>query len=145
MLQRDQRAIDLGLDVRDVAAVVVLVLVADDDVAVSVVRGKAIVEEFDERRALSCFLSITAGTLLRHIFCSNFFFFILVSDYQFLNLLIHKCGLRFLLLCFIHIRRDNQLTIFTFHLHIIPKMKSDRKSTRLNSSHVALSRMPSSA
>ena len=52
MLQRDQRAVDLGLDVRDVAAVVVLVLVADDDVAVSVVRGKAVVEEFDERRAL---------------------------------------------------------------------------------------------
>ena len=52
MLQRDQRAVDLGLDVRDVAAVVVLVLVADDDVAVSVVRGEAVVEEFDERRAL---------------------------------------------------------------------------------------------
>ena len=52
MLQRDQRAVDLGLDVRDVAAVVVLVLVADDDIAVSVVRGEAVVEEFDERRAL---------------------------------------------------------------------------------------------
>ena len=52
MLQRDQRAVDLGLDVRDVAAVVVLVLVADDDVAVSVVRGETVVEEFDERRAL---------------------------------------------------------------------------------------------
>ena len=52
MLQRDQRAVDLGLDVRDVAAVVVLVLVADDDVAVSVVRGEAVVEEVDERRAL---------------------------------------------------------------------------------------------
>ena len=52
MLQRDQRAVDLGLDVRDVAAVVVLVLVADDDVAVPVVRGEAVVEEFDERRAL---------------------------------------------------------------------------------------------
>ena len=52
MLQRDQRAVDLGLDVRDVAALVVLVLVADDDIAVSVVRGEAIVEEFDERRAL---------------------------------------------------------------------------------------------
>ena len=52
MLQRDQRAVDLGLDVRDVAALVVLVLVADDDVAVSVVRGEAVVEEFDERRAL---------------------------------------------------------------------------------------------
>ena len=51
MLQRDQRAVDLGLDVRDVAAVVVLVLVADDDIAVSV-RGEAIVEEFDECRAL---------------------------------------------------------------------------------------------
>lgn len=52
MLQRDQRAVDLGLDVRDVAALVVLVLVADDDIAVSVVRGEAVVEEFDERRAL---------------------------------------------------------------------------------------------
>ena len=52
MLQRDQRAVDLGLDVRDVAALVVLVLVADDDVAVPVVRGEAVVEEFDERRAL---------------------------------------------------------------------------------------------
>lgn len=52
MLQRDQRAVDLGLDVRDVAAVVVLVLVADDDVAAAVVRGEAVVEEFDERRAL---------------------------------------------------------------------------------------------
>ena len=52
MLQRDQRAVDLGLDVRDVAALVVLVLVADDDIAVSVIRGEAIVEEFDERRAL---------------------------------------------------------------------------------------------
>ena len=52
MLQRDQRAVDLGLDVRDVAAVVVLVPVADDDVAVPVVRGEAVVEEFDERRAL---------------------------------------------------------------------------------------------
>lgn len=52
MLQRDQRAVDLGLDGRDVAALVVLVLVADDDIAVSVVRGEAIVEEFDERRAL---------------------------------------------------------------------------------------------
>ena len=52
MLQRDQRAVDLGLDVRDVAAVVVLVLVADDDIAVSVVRGETVVEEFDERRAL---------------------------------------------------------------------------------------------
>ena len=52
MLQRDQRAVDLGLDVRDVAAVVVLVPVADDDVAAAVVRGEAIVEEFDERRAL---------------------------------------------------------------------------------------------
>ena len=52
MLQRDQRAVDLGLDVRDVAAVVVLVLVADDDVAAAVVRGETVVEEFDERRAL---------------------------------------------------------------------------------------------
>ena len=52
MLQRDQRAVDLGLDVRDVAALVVLVLVADDDVAVPVVRGETVVEEFDERRAL---------------------------------------------------------------------------------------------
>ena len=52
MLQRDQRAVDLGLDVRDVAALVVLVLVADDDIAVAVVRGEAVVEEFDERRAL---------------------------------------------------------------------------------------------
>ena len=52
MLQRDQRAVDLGLDVRDVAAVVVLVLVADDDIAAAVVRGEAVVEEFDERRAL---------------------------------------------------------------------------------------------
>ena len=52
MLQRDQRAVDLGLDVRDVAALVVLVLVADDDIAVSVVRGETVVEEFDERRAL---------------------------------------------------------------------------------------------
>ena len=58
MLQRDQRAVDLGLDVRDVAAVVVLVLVADDDVAVSVVRGKAVVEEFDERRALIAALRV---------------------------------------------------------------------------------------
>ena len=52
MLQRDQRAVDLGLDVRDVAALVVLVLVADDDVAAAVVRGETVVEEFDERRAL---------------------------------------------------------------------------------------------
>ena len=52
MLQQDQRAVDLGLDVRDVAAVVVLVLVADDDIAVSVVRGEAVVEEFDKCHAL---------------------------------------------------------------------------------------------
>lgn len=34
-----------------------------------------------------------------------------------------RCLCRFLL-CFIHIRRNDQLAIFTFHLHIIPKMKA---------------------
>ena len=52
MLQRDQRAVDLGLDVRDVAAVVVLVLVADDDIAVSVVRGPKMLFFCPERSAL---------------------------------------------------------------------------------------------
>ena len=61
MLQRDQRAVDLGLDVRDVAAVVVLVLVADDDVAAAVVRGETVVEEFDERRALIAALRGISG------------------------------------------------------------------------------------
>ena len=39
---------------------------------------------------------------------------------------------------------DGEHVIFSVH-RVDPKTEKDRKSTRLNSSHVALSRMPSSA